>query len=61
MFSAKHIKGDVIMIKVIDKNCICLIGKVDEIKLQLASVKNMNITLAEYLKMQSIAFKNSLN
>jgi hypothetical protein len=49
------------MIKVIDKNCICLIGKADEIKLQLASVENMSMTLAEYIKLQSVALKSSLN
>lgn len=49
------------MIKVIDKNCIYLIGKIEDIKRQLASIENENMTLAEYIKKQTINFKKSLN
>lgn len=49
------------MIKVIDKNCICLIGKIQEIKLQLATIENKSMTLLEYIKLESINLKNSLN
>jgi hypothetical protein len=49
------------MIKVIDKNCIYLIGKIVDIKRQLASIENENMTLAEYIKLQDKLFKNSLH
>lgn len=49
------------MIKIIDKNCIFLIGKIEDIKLQLASIDNKSMTLIEYIKLQSISYKNSLN
>jgi hypothetical protein len=49
------------MIKVIDKNCIYLIGKIEDIKMQLASIENESMTLAEYIKQQNILLKNSLH
>ena len=49
------------MIKVIDKNCIYLIGRIEDIKKQLASIEDENMTLAEYIKQQTVLFKNSLN
>jgi hypothetical protein len=49
------------MIKVIDKNCIYLIGKIEDIKRQLASIENENMTLAEYIKQQDKLLKNSLH
>ena len=49
------------MIKVIDKNCIYLIGKIEDIKQQLASIENESMTLAEYIKQQNIYLKKSLN
>jgi hypothetical protein len=49
------------MIKVIDKNCIYLIGKIEDIKRQLASIENETMTLAEYIKQQDKLFKNSLH
>lgn len=49
------------MIKVIDKNCLYLIGKIEDIKRQLASIENESITLAEYIKQQTIKIKESLN
>lgn len=49
------------MIKVIDKNRIYLIGKIEDIKQQLASKDNESMTLAEYIKQQNKCLKNSLN
>jgi hypothetical protein len=49
------------MIKVIDKNSIYLIGKIEDIKRQLATIENESMTLAEYIKQQTINIKNSLN
>jgi hypothetical protein len=49
------------MIKVIDKNSIYLIGKIEDIKRQLATIENESMTLAEYIKQQTINRKNSLN
>lgn len=49
------------MIKVLGLNSIFFIGKVSEIKLQLAAIDNKNITLADYIKLQNKIYKNSLN
>ncbi|MDF2840456.1 MAG: hypothetical protein K0Q99_1228 [Clostridia bacterium] len=49
------------MISLFSSNSICLIGKIRDVEKQLASIKNMNITLAEYIKQQCIIQKNSLN
>ena len=49
------------MIKVVDKNCIYLVGKIEDIKLQLASIEDKSMTLAEYIKEQSLRLRNSLN
>jgi hypothetical protein len=49
------------MIKVIDKNSIYLIGKIEDIKRQLAAIENESMTLAEYIKQETINRKNSLN
>lgn len=49
------------MIKLIGINRIYLIGKAKEIKLQLASIDDKSITLAEYIKQQTIMVQKSLN
>lgn len=49
------------MIKVIDKNCIYLIGKIKDLKKQLAIIGNEGMTLAEYIEQQITNLKNSLN
>lgn len=49
------------MIKLIGKNSIYLIGKVKDVKLQLAYIENKSMTLAEYIKQQTFEYRNSLN
>jgi hypothetical protein len=49
------------MIKLIGKNSIYLIGKISDIKLQLTSIDNKSMTLAEYIKQQTLQYRNSLN
>jgi hypothetical protein len=49
------------MIKLIGINSIYLIGKVRDIRFQLASIDDKSITLAEYIKQQTIIYQKSLN
>jgi len=49
------------MIKLINRNSIYLIGKIRDVKQQLASIDDTSITLAEYIKQQANLHKNSLN
>jgi hypothetical protein len=49
------------MIKLIGKNSIYLVGKINDIRLHLASIENKSMTLAEYLKQETLNYRNSLN
>jgi hypothetical protein len=49
------------MIKLVSNNSLCLIGKLKDVELQLASMLDKNMTLAEYIKQQVINHKNTLN
>lgn len=49
------------MKKLISKNSIFLIGKSSELRIQLLKIEDKNMTLADYIKVQTTAYKNSLN
>jgi hypothetical protein len=49
------------MRKLIGKNSIFLVGRIEEIRLQLLLFKDSSMTLAEYIELQASAYKNSLN
>lgn len=49
------------MKKLIGKNSIFLIGRAAELRLQLFMIEDKNMTLADYIKAQATAYRNSLN
>lgn len=49
------------MIRIIDGKSIYFIGKIREVKQQLACIKDKHMTVVDYIRLQSANYKNSLN
>ena len=49
------------MKKLVSANSIGYIGKISEIRFHLSLIANTNISLYDYIKQQSLLYKNSLN